>query len=262
MPELPDVEVFRGYLEAHVLKKRVDALEVAEPRIVEGLTVRTLRQRLQGRRLEGTARRGKHLFVRTDGDGSLVLHFGMTGYPEVVEDGDGLPEHTRATLLLEDGSSLAYACMRMLGKVSWTQSIEKYVAAEELGPDALGIDLGRLKAALSHSRAGLKSALMDQSRLAGLGNVYTDEVLYQAQLPPELPARELDERSLKRLHRTMQRVLKVTIRHGARPGELPRRYLLPHRQEGRPCPRCGTPIEKRTVAGRRAYVCPRCQQTP
>jgi formamidopyrimidine-DNA glycosylase len=116
---------------------------------------------------------------------------------------------------------------------------------------------------LSKRRGEIKAALMDQSLLAGIGNVYSDEILFQARLHPKTPAEKLDNKQIDAMYRVMRRVLKTAISKGAGSAELfrraPRTYLLRHRENGAPCPRCGGKVKATKAAGRTAYYCPKCQ---
>ncbi|MBD3422181.1 MAG: Fpg/Nei family DNA glycosylase [Chitinivibrionales bacterium] len=259
MPELPDVEVYRRYINDTSLDKRIESVDVTSQRILDEISEQALQRRLKDHHFVGTTRRGKHLFIETDNNGILIMHFGMTGFVQLVEKDGRLPDHTRVSFGFKDNSALAYSCTRLLGKIGWTDDIEDYIGREDLGPDAHEISLEDFTHALTHGRSSVKAALMNQGRIAGLGNVYTDEILYQMGIHPQHPGRELDEPEIDDLYKTMHRVLDVAIRHNAQPGDMPPRYLVPHRFEGEPCPRCGTEIEKVSTGGRSAYFCPQCQ---
>jgi formamidopyrimidine-DNA glycosylase len=121
------------------------------------------------------------------------------------------------------------------------------------------IDLSSFKQALSATRASIKSALMDQQRIAGIGNIYSDEILFQAGVRPKNPASQLDESSLKALFRAMKEVHSTAIECRADPGRFPEDYLIPHRRGDRICPKCSGGIKTAKISGRTAYFCPRCQ---
>jgi formamidopyrimidine-DNA glycosylase len=131
----------------------------------------------------------------------------------------------------------------------------------QLGPDALDDDLsvGALTERLQGTRAAIKSALMNQNLLAGVGNIYSDEILFHSRLHPKTPAGDLDRKTLRALHRNMHKVLNKAIERHARIERLPRSYLLPHRNTDGECPRCGEGLESLKVAGRTAWLCPSCQ---
>jgi formamidopyrimidine-DNA glycosylase len=265
MPELPDVESYRRYLSAKGLHKRIRDVHVGNTTILRGVTSRGLKQALRGRQMERTRRHGKHLFALLDDGTWLAMHFGMTGrlaYFKRLEDD---PEHDRLRLDLANGYHLAFDDTRMLGRVRLISDPDDFIAAEKLGPDALDASLDkRAFVRLMKGRKGrIKSALMDQTLLAGIGNIYTDEILFQARLHPNTLVQRLSDEELRALHKTIRRVLKVAIERGAGSEQwvdrLPAKYLLRHREAGATCPRCRGMIKRSRAGGRSFYYCPRCQ---
>lgn len=265
MPELPDVANFKRYLDATALHRRIARVTVSEPRIVAGGTSRALAERLTGRRFEAGERRGKHLFVRLDDGGWMVLHFGMTGYLAAYEDAGEEPRHSRVRFDFDDGGHLSYVNQRLLGEVRAVDDRDAFVAAKALGPDALdeALDRDAFVGLLEGKRGAIKGALMDQSLIAGIGNLCADEILFQAGLHPKASVAALDADTLAMLYRVMRRVLETMIERGAGSerllDRLPDGWLLPRRAEGAACPRCGARIETTKVSGRTTYFCPRCQ---
>jgi len=268
MPELPDVELFKRYLDAHALHKTIRAVQVGDARILGELPARRFTGTLERNRLESSRRHGKHLLVRLARDGWLTLHFGMTGGLAWFEDLADDPPYDRVRLDFEDGGHLAYVNRRMLGRVGLAADAEAFIRAEELGPDALdpGFDAAALTAALAGRKRDLKSALMDQALLAGIGNIYADEILFQARLHPKTPAASLSEGQQRELFRHLKRVLETAIERGAGAEQLlerlPGDFLLPQRRPDGRCPRCGQALATLKSAGRTSYYCPRCQSEP
>lgn len=262
MPELPDVERFKQYLDATALHQKVTGVEVRDAQILQGVSSRRLRSHLEGRTFRSTSRHGKFLFVHAGSPPLLVLHFGMTGYLDYARQGRDPPEHARVVFHLADGFRLAYVCQRKLGLVTLTDDAESFVEEHDLGPDALDEDLTseQFCQRLSGRRGAVKSALMNQAIVAGVGNVYADEILYQAGLKPGRRLDDIDEGTAKRLYRTMRRVLRTCIRHHADITRLPRNYLLRHRDSDGRCPGCGGELKKTRISGRGTWFCPRCQQ--
>jgi formamidopyrimidine-DNA glycosylase len=263
MPELPDVEIYRRYLDEHARGETVSRVHVQDPRILDRLSADAFRRRLEGRRLKGSRRHGKHLLVELDRGGWLTLHFGMTGDLVAFEDEADDPPYDRVRFDFASGRRLAYVNRRMLGRVGCAEDADAFIEEHELGPDALALDLKAFKAALGGRRRDVKSALMDQSTIAGIGNIYADEILYQARLHPRTPLADLGDEELKRLHHQMGRVLATSIERGAGSERfterLPDGWLRPHREKGTRCPRCGGSIETLKAGGRTTYFCPRCQ---
>ncbi|EPR44282.1 Formamidopyrimidine-DNA glycosylase catalytic domain protein [Desulfovibrio sp. X2] len=263
MPELPDVEVFRRYLEATALHKRIESVQDLETGLLDGVSANDLRRAIEEHALEETARHGKHLLARIPGDGWLALHFGMTGRLKYHKLADSAPEHVCMRLALENGYDLDYACTRKLGRIGLAASPDALAREQGLGPDALdpGLSGSGFARLLAGRRGMLKTALMDQSLLAGIGNVYSDEILFQLSLHPRTPVDTLDEAGLKRLHATLRQVLEQAVENGADPARMPDTMLTAHRHRDGCCPKCSGKLETIKVSGRSAVFCPACQKT-
>lgn len=266
MPELPDVEIFKRRLDAHGLKRRIDKVTVSDARILGGLKPATLAKAVEGRSFTATRRHGKHLLARLDRDGWVTFHFGMTGDLVPFAADEEEPRFTRVRFDFADASHLAYVNRRMLGHVGLADDDEAFIAGESLGLDALdpAFDRAAFAAALGSSRRSLKAALMDQSAVAGIGNIYSDEILFQARLHPETKVADLSAAGIDRLFATLRDVLKTAISRGGGSEvlaeRLPRSFLIPQRQKGGHCPRCGEPVATLKSGGRTAYFCPTCQK--
>ncbi|MGH6899203.1 MAG: Fpg/Nei family DNA glycosylase [Geminicoccaceae bacterium] len=268
MPELPDVEIYRRYLDEHALRQRIAHVAVGDARILGDLSARAFVARLRGNRFEASRRHGKHLLVRLGHGGWLTLHFGMTGNLVYFRGGEDDPPYDRVRFDFAGGAHLAYVNRRMLGRVGLTDDADAFIRAEALGPDALdpGFDLAAFTAAVAGRRRDIKSVLMDQALLAGIGNIYADEILFQARLHPKAPMTSLDDRQRALLFEQIKAVLRTAIARGAGAEQflerLPDDHLLPHRDKGGRCPRCGAALATLKAAGRTSYFCPRCQPEP
>jgi len=267
MPELPDVENYRRYLEETSLNREIAGAHVGDERVLADVSADGLGRRLTGHRFTGTRRHGKHLLVSLEDGGGLVLHFGMTGRLHWFgPDGDD-PKHDRVRFDFRDGSHLAYVDQRLFGHVGLTDDADAFIEGERLGPDALdgAVDPGTFAAAVGSKRTSIKAALTDQSVLAGIGNVYADEILFQAGVHPKAPVQGLDDATMQGLHGAMRRVLQTAVDRGAGSealfDRLPDGFLLRARGAGKACPRCGGEIRKEKISGRTGYYCPRCQST-
>jgi formamidopyrimidine-DNA glycosylase len=261
VPELPEVEAYRRLAE-QALDRPVATVRVGDDRFLRGgLTPRRLRQALSRRRFTAARRRGKLLVLDVDGGGSrLGLRFGMTGRLH-VDGADGvdrllyasdrrLPAWDRLTLGFADGGALVVSDPRLLGGVQLDPD------EDALGPDALGVSLPELRRALEGSTVALKARLMDQSRLAGVGNLLADEVLWRASLDPARPAGSLSARELRRLAHHLRATLTELV--GAGGSHLGR--IVPERTLGGHCPADGAELDRRTVGGRTTWWCPRHQR--
>lgn len=257
MPELADVEGHRRLLAARVTGRTVDAVRVPDPDLLEGTTPQGLGRALHGRRFGDPTRHGKWLWVAVDGR-QIVFHFRMTGSLAYCNP-PASHDHDRVVFVLDRGT-LAYRSVRRLGRV-WLASDEHQVATitGPLGPDATEVGREGLERLLAGRRGSLKSALMDQELIAGLGNELVDDILWRARLHPRSAAADLEPGELDLLHRAIGRVLRASIRAGhvpAGPG-----WINGQRARDEPtCPRCGTALASGTVGGRTSWWCPAEQE--
>lgn len=262
MPELPDVAVFKKYMDRTALHQKIDQTRVFDDYVIKDVTKQTVQRRLSGHTFESTRRHGKHLFAEIGNDGGwLELHFGMTGYLRYSGDKEALPDETRLRFDFENGKHLAYACRRKLGQVRIVNDLDQFLDDQKLGPDALDeVDAETFLDRVGQRSGSIKTTLTNQKVLAGLGNIYTDEILFQAGVHPQSDVSDIDEDDLRDLHEKMKEVLTAAIRAKADPEEMPSNFLLPHRTEGNDCPQCGGSIRKIDVGGRSTYLCPKCQK--
>lgn len=258
MPELPDVEVFRRHLDATSLDREVSRAEVrAGGELLDDVSASTFRRHLQGHAFRRTHRHGKFLLSSLDSGEWVAFHFGMTGFLRALGPEDPEPDHVRLAFHFEDGGRLVYACQRKLGRVGLAEAPEELARERGLGPDALALDGPAFLERLEGRTGRVKPTLMNQSVMAGVGNVYSDEALFQTGLHPERSVDELAEERRLDLQGTLHAVLETAI--DIEVTGFPDDWLLPHREEGAPCPRCGGEVRRLRVSGRSAYVCPRCQ---
>ncbi len=259
MPELPDVAGFRQHVDETSRGRRIHRVEVRDASVLEDVTADRLRRVAEGRTLGDARRHGKHLFVDLDG-AWLAMHFGMTGMPVYVGANEEEPRFSRVVFALDDGDRLAFDCQRKLGRITLTDGPEAYIAAHSLGPDALdGLQPSHLADLLAGRRGTVKAALMNQSLLARIGNVWSDEILYQARVDPRTDPRSLDPTRARSLGQTMRKALRKGVERRGVVEKLPRTFFLPHRDGDGVCPRCKGAIEQLKFSGRTAYWCPNCQ---
>lgn len=247
MPELPDVETFRRLFERRAKGHRIRAIEIRRPAIVRRASPRRMRRALVGRTVRGTRRRGKTLYALTDGP-AAVFHFGMNGSFRWDEE----PEGTRAVFVF-DHARLAYANPRMLGGISVAGDVDRSIRDLRLGPDALDVT----PADLAGKKGAIKAALLDQSFIAGIGNVYADEILFQLRLHP---GQDISEVPPRRLANVIVAVMRRAIEAVADVKRMPKSWLLPHRRANGKCPRCGEKLLRVRFHQRSAYHCPLCQR--
>jgi formamidopyrimidine-DNA glycosylase len=258
MPELPEVEMARRYLEDNIVGHRVIDVEVKDVGVLSGIEPSQLRERIVGRTFEKAMRHGKQLFVMMDDGNSLTIHLGMTGELSIVQGDDDRP-YTRALFRLEGGSSLDYIDQRKFGTIGICGPIDSFLEVRSLGPDALEIPKDEFITRIRAHRRAIKAVLLDQSVLAGIGNLYADEVLFGSRIHPMSRADELTPGQLGSLHRLVGEVLRKSIEIGSDFSSLPAGYLLRSRRAGSECPRGNGILTSMKVNGRTTILCLKCQ---
>ena len=273
MPELPEVETYRRFIDELAVGQTIAAVQVNDAHVL-ATPEDQLRAGLVGRTITGTSRLGKNCFLELDNGKVLVLHFGMTGDIGAYRDEPDAPRFTRVALHLEDsGLRLAFIDPRKFGRIRLAESAAAHQLAKKIGPDALAITAAELQQKLSRRKTLLKPLLLDQGITAGLGNWIVDEVLFQAKINPERLGASLLEKEFKALHAAIQLVLTTAIDHEANYKYFPKSFLIHAREwddAATPgsdahtfCPRhAKVKIEKEYVGGRATYTCPKCQPAP
>jgi formamidopyrimidine-DNA glycosylase len=257
MPELPDVEMFRKEAEK-CRNSEFEQFEIKDHDFID-MKESDFRKKLKGQKFEQTMRQGKTLFLLADNNAAVVMHFGMTGELKYLIEGGEIPEYTKCTFGFRNSHALHYLSKRKLGHVELTNDINDYIKKNELGIDALEISENEFISRLKGKKSMIKSAITDQSIISGIGNIYSDEILFQSRIHPQKKANDLSESDLKNLFTNTRKVLKKAIEKEVDVSGFPADYLLPHRKEGRDCPKCNGKIKKIKVAGRAGYYCPSCQ---
>jgi formamidopyrimidine-DNA glycosylase len=257
VPELPDVEGFRRTMARHATGKTITNIVVPDTEIVRNASPAVVAGTLRRRTLEKAERHGKWLIARADGP-ALLFHFGMTGDLIWGENARDRHPHDRAIMVFGDGE-LRYRNMRRFGGL-WLarDDAEREELLGGLGPDALRVSRARFLERLGARRGRLKPALMDQTVVAGPGNLVVDETLWSARLSPLRTIASLTDDERTRLFNAMHDVLKKSSRRGYIPEE-PGWLITVRGNPGASCPRCGTTLRRMTVGGRTTYWCPRCQ---
>jgi formamidopyrimidine-DNA glycosylase len=268
MPELPDVELFKRHLDATCLGRTIRQVIVNDARILSGVSAAELAHHLTGARLSRSRRHGKYLLAGLEPKVWLIMHFGMNGSLKHFAEGEEDPPYDRVRLDFADGHHLAYVNPRLLGQVGLTGDPDSFIAEEGLGPDALDerFDFAAFEQLVSGRRRDVKSLLMDQTAIAGIGNIYSDEILFQAGLHPQTRCDRLDAEAQRRLFRAIKDVLQTALGVGAGAerlaDKLPGSFLIPHRRKGGRCPHCGGELATAKFSGRTAYYCPLRQPKP
>ena len=260
MPELPDVETFKRYLDATSLYQRITGVDVQSAYVLKGVSARELVLGLKGRRFESSCRHGKHLFVRTDGDLWLRLHFGMTGSLQYFEREEDAPKHARVLFVFANAHRLAFEDQRKFGEIGLVKDVDEFLKKRGLGPDALDISLSQFQEIFVNHRGAVKAILLNQKLIAGIGNIYADEILFHTRIHPAAEIGRLGEKTVGRLFRTTRYILQKAIEAKADVDLMPKSWLMPHRGKGGKCPRCGRELKSATIGGRTAWFCAHCQK--
>jgi formamidopyrimidine-DNA glycosylase len=283
MPELPEVETLRRAIASELTGRRIETAELRKLKIFAGTEGHELGE-VEGATIVAARRRAKYLIVDLSNDHSMVIHLSLAGQividrPTGVRKSGGHPSpaysgtfphrQTHVIVTFDDASVLYLTDIRSFMHL-WivpTAEVNQVVPESRLGIEIAdaGFTFDEFRTRIQKRRsARLKPLLLDQSVIAGLGNIYVDESLWGAQLHPEQTVASLDDDDLKRLYEAIREVIDLALTHGVaqiRNGHAVKGAELPriHGREGQPCPRCGHPIEKFRVVGRGTYICPVCQ---
>lgn len=275
MPELPEVEGFRAVVEKHVVGRTIERARFLDDWMLKDSTPSSAARRLNNRKVTTVDRRGKMLALFTDpvpgrpDTPVLALHFGMTGRPVIAEAGSRPHHWDRVLLDLDSGEQFRYRNSRRLGFVKVLTKSEMADVAWRLGPDPLESPPSYLIEALAARDAPIKALLLDQSFLAGVGNIYADEALHAACINPSRRGSTLDTQEVEALHKALKRILTRAVKAQRNGGDA-RFPLLSIRDRaskqlgasGSPkvgCPRCGRPLKHAKIGGRTSFYCPSCQ---
>jgi formamidopyrimidine-DNA glycosylase len=274
VPELPEAETIARGLRRWVVGRVIEQAQVVHADVL-CVSPAAFRACVRGRRIESVERRGKQVVIRLDGGRVLLVKLGMTGRLLPLLPGGPpppfAPTHPAVRFRLQGGGTLVYDDIRRFGSLECLAEVDWVAWSETLGPEPLSAEFSaaRLVRDLSRSGAPVRSWLLDQRRVAGVGNIYANEALWRARVHPARPARDLSDAEARRLHRSLRQVLERAV--GAR-GTTLRDYrtadgekggfsfsLAVYGREGSPCPRCRTAVQRIVFGNRSAFLCPHCQ---
>ncbi|MGD8623277.1 MAG: bifunctional DNA-formamidopyrimidine glycosylase/DNA-(apurinic or apyrimidinic site) lyase [Anaerolineae bacterium] len=270
MPELPEVETVARGLRASLVGRTIGGATVRWPRTIATHTPAAFERQIAGRSVVSVGRRGKYVVLTLD-EGYLLIHLKMSGRLRVVPAGEAQDKHTHTLFDLDDGRQLRFRDVRKFGRVHLVAEMEEVTG--HLGPEPLAddFDLERFRRLLARRSGRLKSLLLNQTFLAGLGNIYADESLFAAGLDPRRKADSLTADEEARLYSAIRRVLQEAVsRRGTTlddggyrdaEGEAGRfqSEIAVYGRRGEPCFKCGTAIERIVLGGRSTHFCPHCQ---
>lgn len=268
MPELPEADAVCRRLRKQALGAAIVETHIERPKITAPQTPALVAGRLRGAVIAGIRRRGKQVLIGLAGGDTIRIHLGMTGDVYVAEDYRFRPHTTRAWFRLDGDRALIFNDPRVLGHLNAYNPAELEAALGHLGPEPLssGFTPETLAAAVRTSKLAAKLFLMDQTKIAGLGNIYAAEALFHAGIHPARPVANLRPARLRRLHAAIVGVLRDALQSARtaylRPGEFQDGETFQHQVYGRenePCTRCHRKVRRTEQGGRSTYYCPGCQ---
>jgi formamidopyrimidine-DNA glycosylase len=287
MPELPEVEHVVRALHHTVVGRTIVASEVRLPKLIAPLSAATFNRKIKGSSIAAVSRRGKFILIHCQKsapkpearlksakrDFILAVHLRMTGKFLYLHADDDVPKHSHAIFYLDNERRLVFRDQRQFGvmKLIAEGQLTRTKGISELAPEPFAEDfsLDYLKAVLQRSRRSLKTLLLDQTKVLGLGNIYASEALFRARINPFKPASDLSSRRVPLLYEAVRQVLQfavdnirasVSLEQGFSYGAAFERFWQVYEREGEPCVRCGAKIRRRTHGGRSTYWCPKCQR--
>lgn len=263
MPELPEVEGYTRYFERHALDQKIARVEVRDERILGEIRKETFARKLKGHSFTSVRRHGKHLFAETTAKETwLHLHFGMSGDLAYYREREQEPRFARIVFDFANGAHLAFEDMRLFGVGELVSSPDAFITDRGLGPDPLdpSFTFAKFAALLDRRRGAIKSLLMQQEIIAGLGNLWVDETLYMASIEPRRAIDRLEKDEQRTIFTSIRRILRDVISRRERGLEPPHSWLYNNREIGERCPRCGGTIQRTVVFGRTTFFCPKHQR--
>ena len=259
MPELPDVEIIKRALERQTLGKQIREIVIKDVRTINGTDEKVLITASKGKKLSIFRRHGKYLFISLNQTDWLTIFFAMTGNLLYVKDGSQTIRFERVSFLLSDSERLAFTDQRVFGRIGLTPSPDDFIRTKKIGPDSLLVSWEIFYSIFSKQNTEIKKILMDQSKISGIGHVYADEILFQAQVSPFSIASNLSETTLHLLYEKTGTVLRTAIQFNADRNTFPHEFILKQRGKSSTCPRCGYEISTEKITGRTTYFCSHCQ---
>lgn len=256
MPELPEVESFRLRFNREILHRRISDVEVLDEKVLRGFPVADLNDFLAGSVFNSTSRRGKYFFAQRTAGEWLHIHLGMTGDMVLFDPAETYPRFSRVVLYFETGLAMAYADMRKFGHFYPVQDLDRFLTTHHLGPDGLTVTQSQWIKSLVKRKGILKAALLDQSVVAGLGNLYIDEICLQTGVHPGSRVENIPEIQLIHMHQAMVTLFHEAIDQHANAATYPTRSLWAWREKGFLFPDGRGPVETLTLAGRTTCVVP------
>ncbi|MEM6643625.1 MAG: DNA-formamidopyrimidine glycosylase family protein [Bacteroidota bacterium] len=259
MPELPEVETFKRYIDQTSLNQKITQIDCADNRLLKK-ELEEFEKHLLGESFTETHRIGKYLFLKTTGSKVLIMHFGMTGRPSYYYGEGARPKYAHITYQFANGYFLGFQNRRKFGWNDLTDNIEPYQNEMGLATDASQITFDAFVAAIRKRKTYIKPVLMDQAVLAGIGNWMADDICYQASIHPKRKIASLSDEDLKCIFDVMKNLIEIAIKEEAVYRNFPKHFFIHIRKEGAICHHTSSKIEKLTVGGRTTFYSPMRQK--
>jgi formamidopyrimidine-DNA glycosylase len=253
MPELPEVNTFQKFFNGTSLDQRIEAVEVFDSKIIRNVSAEVFIDKLTGRTFTGSYRRGKYLFAQLDDGHHLLLHFGMTGDLNYYSEPEERTKYERFVFHFDNGQKLGFDCPRKFARICYVEQLEDYLKEIGLGEDALVIGTEDFLQKMGNKSATIKGFLLDQAQVAGVGNLYADEICYQTRIHPGSRVNQLSVTQKQAIHQAMQRILREAIERNAYYKDYPENWFWEWRREGAPGPGGEGTVRRTKIAGRTTY---------
>lgn len=259
MPELPEVENYKHYIDQTCLNQKILALDCRDNRLLKQPKT-DFEDVLINQKFKETERIGKYLFLRTDAGNILVIHFGMTGRPHYYSSEENRPKYAHIQLNFDNGFYFGFENKRKFGWWDLTNSIKKFKAEHSLSDDARALRLEDFKTSLKKRSTDIKKIIMDQSVCAGIGNWMADDILYQAKIHPKRKVSDMSNVEIEKVFEAMKNVIEIAIDKEAHHADFPDYFLIHNRKDGGLCHHTGCKIQKIKVGGRTTFLSPKRQK--
>ena len=263
MPELPDVQEVIRRIKKKIINKKIGKIVVLSRKIIVTPAINRFREALVGKKIKAISRRGKFILITLSSTDTLVVHLRMTGDLKIVSSKNKIHKHTRVIFSLSSGIDLRYIDPRKLGKMYLVpdSNFKKIKLLLEMGPEPLSDEFTEeeFRRILGKHRGSIKALLLNQRFIAGIGNVYGDEILFHAGIHPLKSPDDFSENEIRTLYSKIKSVLATAVKMRAAPWIHPR-WLMGERGEGGSCPKCSRVLDRVHIQGRYSYFCPKCQK--
>jgi len=261
MPELPEVNEKKRRFDEVALNKTIEKVDLIDVSyILKNIEPEDFSDKLSGRRFVQSTRRGKYFFVELDNEDHVLFHFGMSGRFHYYDDSKEAPKHERFAFELDDGYRLGFNCPRKLARIHYIPDLDQFIKDKKLGEDALKISKEAFLKQMEGKKGTIKGFLLNQKYLAGMGNLYADEVCWQLNIHPASNVASLDEATRSTIHERMISILNTAVDRNAVYADYPEEWMWNHRHKAGQCPRDESEWEVDKVAGRTTYYCAQCQE--